>query len=95
MNNLTTTQCIDLINQGKSDQLDGDDWSYLLRNRPQFADVCDWDKLSGWNWVCLLHVSPQHAYLCDWNKLNDGDWYFLIHYQPQFENHPMFKLRLL
>ena len=88
-------QCINLINRGNSDQLNGENWSWLLRCQPQFADICAWDKLDGWAWCNLLHYQPQFVDICVWDKLDDEDWTALIFYQPQFENHPIYKLNCL
>jgi hypothetical protein len=43
------------------DKLDGECWSILLAEQPQFADKCDWDKLDGECWSILLAEQPQFA----------------------------------
>ena len=64
-------------------KLDGNDWSYLLRKRPQLAYQCDWSKLDGWDWSYLLREQPQLADQCDWSKLDGYDWSYLLREQPQ------------
>lgn len=40
-------------------KLDGEGWSNLLRNQPQFADKCDWGKLNIENWATLIAKQPE------------------------------------
>ena len=69
-------------------ELDGRDWSRLLRNQPQFADKCDkcdkWDEFGGVEWRSLLCKQPQFADKCDWGKLDGDCWSRLLCEQPQF-----------
>jgi hypothetical protein len=58
--------------------LDGSDWRWLLRERPEFRDVADFSKLAGWVWCCLLIDLPELADRCPWEKLDGGDWSLLL-----------------
>ena len=95
MNNRSNGSLIEQIEQGKTDQLDGDDWFWLLIEQPQYADYCQWDKLDGWNWSWLLCDQPQLAQHCQWDKLDTVDWDQLVFEQPQFKDHPLYKLSKL
>ena len=68
----------------KWDELDGQDWSWLLRERPGFSARCKWGKLNGGDWSWLLREQPQLADRCDWRKFRECDWDFLLSAQPQF-----------
>ena len=70
----------------KWNQLDGQDWSWLLRERPGFSIRCKWGKLTGGDWSWLLREQPQFADKCDWRKFRECDWDFLLSAQPQFYN---------
>jgi len=35
----------------EKDKYDGGDWSWLLRDQPQFAEHRPWKKLGGWGLV--------------------------------------------
>lgn len=68
--------------------LSGRYWSWLLSDRPEFAEHCTacsgWKKLNGWRWSELLRVQRQFEVYCEWGKLNDRDWRWLLAVQPQF-----------
>ena len=87
-------QCVDLINQGNQDQLNGKQWASVLTSYLPFSQFCDWDKLNGADWSMLLREQPQYADHCQWDKLDQWCWSYLLQ-QPQFENHPMYKLNVL
>jgi hypothetical protein len=70
----------------KWSELDGQDWSWLLRERPGFSPRCKWGKLTGGDWSWLLREQPQFADKCDWRKLRECDWDFLLSKQPQFSS---------
>ena len=64
--------------------LDGQDWTLLLSNQPQFAEHCRWTKLDGGDWARLLAAQPQFADKCDWEAMEYDDWARLLAAQPQF-----------
>ena len=66
------------------DEFDGDNWSELLVNKPQFASRCDWKKLQGNNWVTLLLDRPRFSVRCNWNLLSCDDWTRLLKERPEF-----------
>ena len=43
------------------DLLNGENWSWLLREQPQFADNCDFSLLEDNDWDFLLEKQPQFA----------------------------------
>ena len=46
----------------KLDEFDSEDWSWLLRHQPQFAEKCEkWDEFNGKEWSFLLRYQPQFA----------------------------------
>ena len=40
-------------------KLSGQEWCWLLRKQPRFANKCDWSLLNGRNWSYLLVKQPQ------------------------------------
>jgi len=69
------------------DEMNGDNWMYLLSEQPQYAEKCDWSKLKGENWAILLSWQPQFADKCDWKKLKSNHWAILLYFQPQFKKY--------
>ena len=65
----------------------GNEWCYLLQNRPEFAADSAREKLNGGNWCSLLLKQPQLAEHCKWEKLSGWDWSMLLREQPQFAEH--------
>ncbi|WP_347243888.1 hypothetical protein, partial [Thermogutta sp.] len=73
-------------------EVNGSDWTQLLREQPQFATLCTehrgWEKFNGWDWSRLLRKRPQFAPQCSshggWNKFDGEDWEGLLSVQPQF-----------
>jgi len=47
------------LREGDWEKLTGEDWRWLLRKQPQFANKCPWEKLDKVDWECLLEEQPQ------------------------------------
>ena len=60
-------------------------WVRLLKDQPQFSDLCPWGDLSGYEWQDLIIVRPEFASRCDWFKLTGADWKDLLVARPEFE----------
>lgn len=73
-------------NMGKYDfeNLNGEEWSELLCEHPEFAEQCDWSKMDSANWWWLLSERPEFAKYCNWDKLEGYEWSALLAEQPQF-----------
>ena len=48
-------------NQHDWKNMNGREWSELLREQPQFADKCDWANLEEEEWDSLSEEQPQFA----------------------------------
>ena len=49
------------------------EWDFLLRRQPQFADHCDFSQLRSDQICRILSKQPQLIGRCDWSKLNPKD----------------------
>ncbi|MBP5544029.1 MAG: hypothetical protein ILM98_08135 [Kiritimatiellae bacterium] len=65
-------------------ETEGEAWSELLVEKPEFADRCPWETLDGGDWSKLLRARPQFSDKCDWEKLDGKDWSLLLKKRPQF-----------
>ena len=69
---------------------DGNDWTALLVQQPQFASECKWDRLYSADWERLLCKRPQFADRCDkWSEFSGWLWEALLEEQPQFADQCM------
>ena len=63
--------------------LTGLNWGWLLRWKPEFADLCDWKKLSESDWCFLLLSRPQFFKYLHLDNLCNRRWVELINVIPQ------------
>jgi hypothetical protein len=62
-------------------------WTFLLRRRPEFAHLCDWNKLQGYHLVSVLEECPDLLPFCDLSKLTGFDWRCLLVESPSFSQY--------
>ena len=65
-------------------KLDGEEWSLLLQDQPQFADICDWSKLDDLECAEVLAKQPQLVGKYDLADFDGEAWSILMREQPQF-----------
>lgn len=65
-------------------KLTGEEWAWLLTERPEFGEWCPWRKLNGKAWANLLSAKPEFAERCPWRKLNGEAWANLLSDRPEF-----------
>ena len=51
------------------EKLNGEQWSQLLCEHPEYSDKCDWSKLESEDWCWLLSEHPEFSPYCNWEKL--------------------------